>query len=492
MTRRSAALQLVLVLSFCHVALAQTTGTFTPTGNMTTARVGHTATVLADGTVLVAGGQTVELAPTPATPGAIVFITYSSAERYDPSTGTFQATGSMGTTRAWHTATLLPDGRVLIAGGVEVTYVETTHSATYAIRSTAELYDPGSGRFIPTGEMTTARFGATATLLNDGRVLIASGGSAEIYDPSTGIFTATGSMNLPYVDTATLLSSGKVLVTRGNPEGPSPYVSSAELYDPATGTFAFAGYMNANHTGPTAVLLANGNVLVAGGDVGDGDGPSFVAELYDPAAGSFSLTSGLTVGREGHAATLLSDGSVLFAGGQDFPDPNPTHQITHSAEIYDPTTGVFRATGDMASARYLPSATLLRDGRVLIAGGDDKFPGTALSSAELYVPSLLIPAPVVTGLQFDQMNVVAGTSYFSNFSGSNLTPETFFDVRFTSPGSSGSAVAFNWQKGISARHDVLAGTASATWAINGVRAHQIETDHTGSFFPVNVRITVLP
>src|SRR5262249_7516 len=152
------------------------------------------------------------------------------------------------------------------------------------------------------------------------------------------------------------------------------------------------------------------------------------------------------------------------------------------------------ATGDMASARYLPSATLLRDGRVLIAGGEDQvpYPGAALSSVELYVPSVLIPAPVVTGLQFDQASVALGSSYSVNVSGSNLTSQTLFDVRFISPGSHESAVVLNWQKGLAARHDVTVGTASGVWAINGVRAHQIETDHTGSFFPVSATITVSP
>ena len=113
-------------------------------------------------------------------------------------------------------------------------------------------------------------------------------------------------------------------------------------------------------------------------------------------------------------------------------------------------------------------------------------------SAELYVPSVLVPAQVVTGLRFDRTSVVAGSSYSVNVSGSNLTPQTFFDVRFTSPGSNASAVVLNWQRGLAASHDVPAGTASGSWTINGVRAHEIETDHTGSFFPVSATITVSP
>ncbi len=121
-------------------------------------------------------------------------------------------------------------------------------------------------------------------------------------------------------------------------------------------------------------------------------------------------------------------------------------------------------------------------------GRDPSHPEVA--TAELYTPAALFPVLIVTALQFDRMNVVAGSSYSGNVSGSNLTPQTFFDVRFISPGSNESAVVLNWQKGLAARHDIPAGTASGVWAINGVRAHQIETDHTGDFVPVAATITV--
>jgi hypothetical protein len=129
------------------------------------------------------------------------------------------------------------------------------------------------------------------------------------------------------------------------------------------------------------------------------------------------------------------------------------------------------------------------DGRILIAGGYTT--SYAISnSAELYSPSVLIPAQVVTELRFDRTSVLAGSSYSVNISGSNLTPQTFFDVRCTAPGSNASAVVLNWQRGIAASHDVSPDTAAGNWAINGVRAHEIESDHTGIFFPVSATMTV--
>ncbi|MBK5292673.1 MAG: hypothetical protein JJE04_13465 [Acidobacteriia bacterium] len=366
---------------------------------MTTPRFFHTATLLADGRVLIAGGDMIE-ARVPA-----VLNTQSSAELYDPRTGTFTATGNMTTARSGHTATLLPDGRVLIAGG-GLTKNGALGSPALA---SAELYDPGTGAFTATGEMATARLWPTATLLNNGKVLFAGGFyrgvgyccfpvDTELYDPDTGTFTATGNMNSEWADTATLLPSGKVLITRGNPQGPGPYRTSADVYNPSTGAFTAGGYAATNHTGPTATLMMNGNVLIAGGDVGDGDGASFIAEHYDPATGAFSSTGNMTAGRLQHTATLLPDGGVLFAGGHN------VIELATSAEIYDPLKGAFSRTASMPFARELHTATLLNDGRVLIAGGDDQrywIPETILSSAQLYTPAVLIHPPVLLSLSGD-------------------------------------------------------------------------------------------
>ena len=228
----------LFVLGSGHILTleAQSAGTFTAGGNMITPRFLHTATLLLDGRVLVAGGDSSYL------PGQTA---ESSAELYDPTNGAFSPAGNMATPRDGHTATLLPNGKVLIAGGGP-----RINGAGYSLAS-AELYDPTTGTFARTGDMNVERTLHTATLLNDGKVLIAGGlrrvvgsslsditflASAELYDPLTATFSATGSMNDALADTATLLANGKVLITRGNPDGPPPYLSSAELYDPSTGT----------------------------------------------------------------------------------------------------------------------------------------------------------------------------------------------------------------------------------------------------------------
>jgi hypothetical protein len=340
-----------------------TVGGFTLTGSMNSPRYYHTAILLNDGMVLIAGGH-----------DSSVYLT--SAELYNPVTGAFTPTGSLKTARDCATATLLNNGMVLIAGG--------------AGGATAELYNPATGTFTPTGNMNTARSWQTATLLNNGMVLMAGGwypsigfvASAELYNPATGTFSYTGSMNTARAyATATLLNNGMVLIAGGQASGS---LASAELYNPATETFTYTtGSLNTARGDQTATLLNNGMVLMAGG----WNYPIALlasAELYDLATGTFTPTASMNTVREYQTATLLNSSMVLIAGGCCDSSGNSLA----NAELYTPATETFTyTTGSLNNGRAGSTATLLNDGTVLMAGGYSS--SGALASAELYLPLTL-------------------------------------------------------------------------------------------------------
>ena len=282
-------------------------------------------------------------------------------------TGTLRLTGTLNVARHSHSATLLLDGRVLVAGGVE---------QDKGPLDSSEIYDPKTGQFTLSGRLTIKRGGHTATLLTDGRVLLVGGGSwrglasAETYDPATGTFQAVGSMSVPRVGhRATRLPDGKVLITGGQ-QNDQNKLASAELFDPATNSFALVGSMQTPRTDHTATLLKNGFVLIAAGGNSRSfdDGPIASAELYDPAKKSFIPTGALNVPRYKHAAALLPDGRVIVLGGTSI---RLWEDRKASAEIYDPATGKFTPTGSLNTARYKirDAVLLLPNGRILVAGG---------------------------------------------------------------------------------------------------------------------------
>ena len=293
----------------------------------------------------------------------------------------WSAAGILVEGRNAHTATLLPSGKVLAAGGYNGYYLVS-----------AELYDPATNAWSAVGSLATARTFHTATLLPSGKVLAAGGegngsvrlASAELYDPATNAWSAAGSLaTARYRHTATLLPSGMVLVAGGVSN--IGVLGSAELYDPATNAWSAAGSLATVRYGHTATLLPGGQVLVVGGY--NNSAVLASAELYDPATNTWSTAGSLATARGYYTATLLPSGQLLLAGGYDY-----SGRLA-SAELYDPATDSWSAAGSLATARYVHTATLLPGAKVLVAGGEGNFPfGYHAAGAELYYTG---PPPVV-------------------------------------------------------------------------------------------------
>ncbi|WP_257446686.1 Ig-like domain-containing protein [Archangium lipolyticum] len=326
------------------------------TGSLATGRYRHTTTLLPNGKVLVAGGYGTKA--------------LSSTEVYDPANGTWSSSGSLDTGRDAHTATLLPNGKVLVVGGYQSSY-----------RDVGKVYDPASGTWSSTSSMATSRHSHTATLLPSGKVLVVGGintytlAGAELYDPATNTWKSVGPLYLSRSNhTATLLPSGKVLVVGGYNSNYNTLTATAEEYDPATETWSRGASLSAARRLHTATLLPNGKVLVAGGQ--NGVELSSV-EVYDPASYSWNSTGSLSQGRSGHTAVLLPNGRVLVMGGAG------TLSST-SMELYNPTSGTWSSAGSLSSpGRNSSTATLLPNGRVLVVGGVSY---SGLSSAEVIDP----------------------------------------------------------------------------------------------------------
>jgi hypothetical protein len=351
-------------------------GTWSQAPDLATIRGTTVAATLRDGKVLVAGGG-VGAIPVPA------------AELFDPADGQWKPTGQLNEARRGHAAAVLSDGRVLVAGGRNPDGDPT---------ASAEIYDPGSGTWTITAPMSLGRIGHSMTTLADGRVLAAGGtargtgaasggqtiapvATAEIFDPRSGSWRATSSMSTSrFEHTATALADGKVLMVGGQGPGEGGRVTAlatAELYDPAADSFVATTNLSEGRTNHAAALLADkSTVLVVGGAGGTNADVSLgSAELYDARSGSWTRAAPLSEARTGATATLLSDGRVLLAGGESA--TRGQRRSLKKGEVFDPQAREWRSAGDMQCPRSEQAAALLSDDSVLVVAGDAAFPGQA-------------------------------------------------------------------------------------------------------------------
>ncbi len=353
------------LLSICCLgpgveAMDRPSGSIVATGPMTAARFDHAAVLLPTGRVLIVGGIERNGVMQP------------SAELFDPVTGHFTATAKPLTQHGWGvTATLLGDGKVLVAGG-------STGCDSPCYSASAELYDPAKGTFTKTGNMTVPRAEARAVRLGSGDVLIVGGTAitednplltAELYHPSSGTFTSAGTSHLTDATQVLLLRDGNALVVGS---------SGTDVYDPLTKHFTSAGAMTVPRSKFGGAPLEDGRVLIAGGQAGGPLGTRVTStQIYDPGTGRFNPGPELNEQRFklSKAVVPLSDGRVLIAGGAERP------------EVYDPKSGSFVPVGGAALDGFcFSTATLLKDGRVLLAGGYAKPGGAAVNHAWLYQP----------------------------------------------------------------------------------------------------------
>lgn len=331
-----------------------------PSGSLSTARALHSATLLNDGTILVAGG----------TNGLNIL---SSAEIFNPATEAFTPTsGSMSNPRDLHTATLMDNGRVLIAGGT------STNSVSTGSISAVDIYYPDTKLFIPTTPMAAARSNHTATLMPDGKVMVVGGfgagdvitGTAEVFDPEHMTWTTVNPLPgaaTAALHTATLLKDGRLMIAGG--VSASGVLNTVFAYNPGTGLWSTLAPMPSKLRSHTATLLMDGRVLVAGGD--DGNGETTSSYIYDPVAdtwtpGSSPTTNPLTFARFGHTATLLPNGSVMISGGS-----NKFGAIPPLAEIYHVDLSSWTPGAPFSKNRSFHTMTLAPNGKIYAIGGAD-------------------------------------------------------------------------------------------------------------------------
>ena len=390
--KRRAALAIATIVGFVGAGTLQSPalaveGSWRSTGSLNVPRQQTTSTLLDNGKVLVAGGRDFAFSDS-----------HESAELYDPISETFSLTGSMTNGRWSHTATKLPNGKVLVAGGFTD---PTTSLNAQPVLDGAELYDPATGTWSPTGSMGVRRALHVAELLPDGKVLVAGGrtcnappptacnftfttSTAEIYDPATGTWTPAAPMSSSrHTTSAVRLMSGKVLVPAGFPGGQN----TAEVYDPLTNTWTPTGLLSTARARQGAMLLPNGDALVAGGAIGGT--PPISTETYSPATNTWTLAGNLAIPRFNFFFTELPNGKVLIAGGA-----GPTGTAPTTSEVYDPATRTWSDAGALpnphGSSSSLGNSTRIavltvncgqNCGKALLVGDN------ATGAAELYTPA---------------------------------------------------------------------------------------------------------
>ena len=314
-------------------------------------------------------------------------IAVAASEIFDPASGVWQNTGSMHQARRGHQAVVLGDGRVLVAGGI----------SEGELLSSAEIYDPATGQWTTAAPMTTPRLGNTLTLLSNGNVLATGGTSAdtaagagggqtirpdataEVYNVQTGRWTKTaGAMTTPrFEHTATLLDDGRVLVVGGQGppiSGSSQALATTEIYDPAVDSFRRSNDLTDARANHAAVKLPDRTVLVVGGAGGtNGDTSLATTEVFNPGDGSWTTLGALSGSRTGHAAVVFSDGRVLVAGGESV--TRGSRRSLNTAEIFILERREWRSAGNMNCPRSEAGATVLGDGSAIVVAGDFASPG---------------------------------------------------------------------------------------------------------------------
>ena len=374
-------------------------------GSLIQARAGHTATILPDGRVLIVGGERSRSNAN----------SLSSAEIYDPRTNSWSSGPAMNLGRRGHTATVLPSGQILVVGG-DTVQPGMPASATNSV----ELFDAATNTWRIGATTSLGREHHTATILPDGRVLIVGGettdpatgqprvlASAELYDPQMNSWSQVGDLGRPLVGhTATVLPDGRVVVSGGETlaaDGQRDVTPAVEIFDPSSGSWTETGSLTTGRAGHTANLLPDGRILITGGQTaltrgnrfqfvatGAAMAPSATAEIFDPQTGTWQPVASLGVPRIGHSATLLPSGQLLVVGGYA---PDGTTPLG-TAERYDPATNVW-SSANMPTPRAEHTATLLADGSVLIVGGKGD-PATYISQVDRYTPRTTVPSATPT------------------------------------------------------------------------------------------------